>query len=133
MNLLTIITQKLDGHPVLMCVKWADGIRIDAPDAEGFAVQVFGTSNGWTVRLGEGGAWHEQFSNSNDVLNFVAWCYSGKARLREARRGKWLQAAILEAHGADGWYEESRVVYPLVPFWRPKRETVFLNPDLLTE
>ena len=133
MNLYDVLAKKIDDHPVLKCVSWPNGIRIEAPNADGFAVQVWGGDNDWTVSVGDGGAWHEQLSESDDVLNFVAWCYSGEARLREARRGNWVQTAILEAHSVDGWYEESRVVYPFVPFWRKTRETVFHNPDLLSD
>jgi hypothetical protein len=34
------------------------------------------------VSLGDAG-FHESFTSTEEALNFIAWCYSGEARVRE--------------------------------------------------
>ncbi len=132
MNLHDTLAQKLDGHAVLKSVRLPDYIRIEAPNANGFAVQIWGQQGNWTVGLGDG-AWHDEFADGDEALRFISWCYSGEARLREIRRGKHVHKAILEAYDEGDWYVVSTTVYPLTPFWRKSRETIFQNSNLLSD
>ena len=47
--------------------------------------------------------WHQHFDDPEEVMNFIAWCYSGEARVREVWRGSLLQKAILEVHENGGF------------------------------
>lgn len=132
MNPCVELAAKLKGHPVLKVFELPQGIRIDSPGPEGFAVHVYGEQDHWTVYLGDGG-FHDEFSDPQEVLNFAAWCYSGEARLREIRRGKVVQKCVLEAHSDGEWRPESTTGFFFFPFWLPKREAVFQNPNLLAD
>ena len=80
--------------------------------------------------LGEAG-FHDDFMTADEVLNFVAWCYSGAARVREVWRGQSPQKSVLEAYEDGEWYVVSTTGFIFVPFWRPRREVILQNPNLL--
>ena len=84
----------------------------------------------WTVFLGEAG-FHEAFTCSDEVSNFIAWCYSGEARIREVWRGSAPQKSYLEALENGEWRPVSETGFIFVPFWRARREVVLENPSLL--
>jgi hypothetical protein len=126
------LIKKLKGHPELTYVELPDKFRIAAPTPNGFAVELHGAVNEWTVYLGEAG-YHETFSASDEVLNFIAWCYSGEARIREIWRGNWPQKVILEALQGGRWQEDAETGYFFVPFWLPRSEIVRTNPNLLRD
>jgi hypothetical protein len=105
-------------------------LRVEAPSADGFAVEVRHEGEEWTVYLGRGG-WHQHFDDPEEALNLIAWCYSGEARVREVWRGSLLQKAILEARENGGWRSVSETGLIFVPFWRMRREIVLNNPNLL--
>jgi hypothetical protein len=125
------LADKLGKHSTL---KWEIGarfMRINAPDPDGFAVELERQGEEFTIYLGNGG-WHRHFDDPTEVLEFVAWCFSGRVRLREIRRGASIQKAVLEALGNGRWEEEATTGYFFVPFWRKKRELILQNPDLLS-
>ena len=124
------LLQKLHKHPELKHVELPGKIRVEAPTSSGFAVELRSAVDTWTVYLGEAG-FHETFSTADDVMNFIAWCYSGEARIREVWRGNWPQKVILEALQSGQWLEESETGYFIVPFWLPRREVIRTNPNLL--
>ena len=132
MDVRLALIKKLKGHPELTYVELPGKIRIEAPTPHGFVVELHYAVNEWTVYLGEAG-YHETFSTSDDVLNFIAWCYSGEARIREVWRGNWPQKVILEALQGGQWLEDAETGYFFVPFWLPRREIVRTNPNLLSE
>ncbi len=107
-------------------------VRIAAPTETGFSLELRAEPEGWTVFLGEAG-FHESFTAGTEVLNFIAWCFSGEARLREVWRGNSPQNAVLEAHEHGEWYTVSETGYFLVPFWRARREVTLQNPNLLSD
>jgi hypothetical protein len=125
-----LLAEKLAGHPELEWTKQPTSIRIEAPSSEGFSVELRREGEAWLVHLGSG-AFHRQFDEGTEALNFIAWCYSGDARLREVWRGEQVQKAVLEARLDGVWREEAVTGYFLVPFWRRKRELVLQNPNLL--
>ena len=82
------------------------------------------------MSLGNAG-FHESFTSAEEALNFIAWCYSGAARVREVWRGGLPQKAILEALENGDWRSVSETRFMFVPFWRDRREVVLENPSLL--
>lgn len=123
------LLQKLQRHPELEHMAVPGRIRVEAPNDQGFAVELLSANGEWTVYLGEAGL-HERFSSPDKVINFIAWCYSGEARIREVWRGNWPQKAILEALQDGEWLEESLTGYFIVPFWLGRHEIIRTNPDL---
>jgi len=121
---------KLQQHPELKHMEVPGKIRIEAPDDRGFAVELHSAKGAWVVYLGEAG-FHERFSSPDEVMNFIAWCYSGEARIREFWRGNWLQKAVLEAFQDGTWLEETLTGHFIVPFWLQRREIIRTNPNLL--
>jgi hypothetical protein len=122
--------EKLRQRPELTYSETSNCVRVEPPSSRGFAVELRSASNNWTVFLGDAG-FHEVFTSSEDVLNFIAWCYSGEARVREIWRGSSLQKAILEARENAEWRTVSETRFVLVPFWRERREVILKNPNLL--
>jgi hypothetical protein len=124
------LLQKLQRYPELKHREVPGGIRVEAPNDRGFTVELRSAKGGWAVYLGEAG-FHERFSSADDVMNFIAWCYSGQARIREVWRGNWPQRAILEAFRDGEWLEESLTEYFIVPVWLGRHEIIRTNPNLL--
>jgi hypothetical protein len=122
--------KKLEQHPELAYSHGPDRFRIEPPSSSGFAVELCSDNGQWTVFLGNAG-FHEAFTSSEEVSNFIAWCYSGAARVREVWRGRAPQKAILEAYENGQWRQVSETRFILVPFWRERREVVLENPNLL--
>ncbi|HEX6071864.1 MAG TPA: hypothetical protein VFY95_02520, partial [Sphingomicrobium sp.] len=73
------------------------------------------------------------FTSAEEVLNFIAWCYSGTARVREVWRGSSPQMAVLEAQENGAWRPVSETRFIFVPIWRQRREVVLENPNLLKD
>lgn len=130
MDLIQALTEKLERLPKLIPAEMPGGIRFAAPDANGFAVEVLEGDSEWTVFLGEVG-FHEHFETGEEALNFVIWCYSGDACIRETWRGDSPSSAVLEAREDDACSAVSRTQMIFVPFWRARREIVRRNPNLL--
>ncbi|WP_108985019.1 hypothetical protein [Candidatus Phycosocius bacilliformis] len=130
MNLHEILLQRLQRVPELEHRQQPGWLRIEAIQPNGFAVEVHTGESNWTVYLGNGG-FHETFASGTEVINFVAWCYSGEARLREFWRGSIPQKCVLEGLHDGDWREISATGYFLVPFWQKSREVVLQNPCLL--
>jgi hypothetical protein len=130
MDPLAILRGKLAGHPELVQGDARGGLRIEAPTKTGFAIELRADVHGWTVELGEAG-FHDDFSSAEEVLEFVAWCYSGAARLREVWRGNSPVRSALEAKENGTWREVSATVFIFIPFWRKRREVILTNPNLL--
>ena len=125
------LIEKLQRHSELAYIEAPGGVRIEPPSSSGFAVELRSDDdNEWTVFLGNAG-FHEVFNSAEEVLNFIAWCYSGTARVREVWRGSSPQKAFLEAHEEGEWRVVSEVGFFVVPFWRERREIVLENPNLL--
>ena len=124
------LIEKLQQHPELTYAAFPDGVRIESPAPSGFAVELHGDGDGWTVALGEGG-FHEAFDTGEEALNFIAWCYSGSARLREVWRGASPARATLEAFEDGDWHLVAETRFLFVPFWRRRREAILTNPNLL--
>ena len=124
------LLQKLEQHPELLHSESPGRLRIEPMGPNGFAVELQSHSEKWIVQLGEAG-FHEVFSSADEVLNFISWCYSGDARIRELWRGASPQTAILEAVEDGKWREVSRIGYFFVPFWQKQREVLLVNPNLL--
>lgn len=130
MDALDRLESKLTSHPELQWQRESGRICIEAPRLGGFAVELHFSGDEWTVYLGLG-TWHEHFLDEEEALNFVAWCYSGEARLREIRRGSVLTKSVLEARNGETWERVSEVGYLSFAFWRQKSEIVRQNPNLL--
>lgn len=122
------LLEKLQQHPELAYDEAPGCLRVDPPSPQGFAVELRSAYNKWTVFLGEAG-FHEAFTSPKEVLNFIAWCYSGEARVREVWRGRSPQKAILEAHENGEWRTVSETGFIFVPFWRERREGYFGEPE----
>ncbi len=127
----TALIEKLQKHPELAYAAAPDCVRIEPPNSTGFAVELRSDNDEWTVFLGNAG-FHEAFASGEEALNFIAWCYSGAARVREVWRGRSPQKATLEAHENGEWRSVSVTGFFFVPFWRERREVVLVNPKLLT-
>ena len=125
-----LLLDKLKRHPELVHREIPGGLRIEAPSPTGFAIELRGDEHGWTVWLGNAG-FHEDFQAADEVLDFVAWCYSGEARVRELWRGTMPERSILEACEDGAWHEVAATVFVFVPFWRRRTEVVLRNPNLL--
>ncbi len=125
-----ILLNKLERHPELVFRNRPGQLRIEPPVPTGFAVELHSQQKEWTVYLGEAG-YHETFDDPDEVPNFVAWCYSGNARVREIWRGKMPVKAILEANEHGRWKEISETGYFFFPIWRMRREVLLCNPNLL--
>ena len=130
MDVITALAEKLAKHPELEWIREDQWLRVDAPRPDGFAVELRHEGGEWTAYLGSGG-WHQHFDDPEEPLNFIAWCYSGEARVREVWRGSWPQKAILEARENGGWRSVSETGLIFAPFWRKRREVVSENPNLL--
>ena len=130
MNATLALIEKLQKHPELAYSETPGRVRIEPPSAKGFAIELLSDGTLCTVFLGSAG-FHESFDTTEEALNFIAWCYSGEARVREVWRGNRPQKAILEAHENGDWRPVSETGFLFVPFWRERREFVLENPILL--
>ncbi len=128
----TTLLQKLQRHPELAYTEAPAGFRIESPSSSGFALELRRDEDEWTVFLGDAG-FHEAFISAEEVLNFIAWCYSGQARLREVWQGSSPQKALLEGLEDGEWRVVSETRFIFVPFWRRRREIVLENPNLLKD
>lgn len=126
----TFIT-KLKSHPERRYEEFAGGVRVAPLTPTGFALELRSDTDTWDVYLGNAG-FHESFTSGDEVLNFMAWCYSGDARVREVWRGNAPQKAILEYLEDGRWSVSSETVFFLVPFWRKRTEITLQNPNLLS-
>jgi hypothetical protein len=132
MDAHTALIEKLQQHPELAYSEALDCVRIEAPGSTGFAVELRRGNDEWTVFLGNAG-FHESFATGAEALDFVAWCYSGTARVREVWRGGVPQKAVLESEVNGAWCPISETGFILVPFWRERHEVVLENPNLLKD
>jgi hypothetical protein len=123
------LMERLHRHPELAYSDSPDGVRIEPPGSTGFAVELRSGDHEWTVFLGAAG-FHEAFTSAEEVLNFIAWCYSGNARVREIWRGGRPEKAVLEALENGEWRSVSETGFFFVPFWRHRREVILQNPRL---
>jgi hypothetical protein len=130
MDPLLALLGKLQQHPELAYSEAPGCLRVEPPCSNGFAVELRSDDGQWTVFLGDAG-FHETFTSTEEVLNFIAWCYSGAVRVREVWRGRSPQKAVLEAHENGEWRTVSETGFIFVPFWRERREIVLENPNLL--
>lgn len=126
------LLEKLQQHPELTYAEASGCVRIEPSNSTGFAVELRSDNDEWTVFLGNAG-FHETFASAEEALNFIAWCYSGAARVREVWRGKSPQKAILETYEDGKWRSVSETGFFFVPFWRARREVVLVNPNLLRD
>ncbi len=132
MDLYKVLIDKLKQHPELTCFEFPGGVHIEPPSPSGFAIELRSEGKLWTVHLGNAG-FHEEFRSAEEVLNFVAWCYSGLARLREVWRGSKPQEVRLEAYEDGKWSWVSKTGFIFVPFWRQRHEVLLENPKLLRD
>ena len=126
------LIERLKQHPELTYREASGSVRIDPPSSEGFAVELRSDQRGWTVFVGNAG-FHEAFTSAEEALDFIAWCFSGAARLREAWRGGVPEKVVLEALVDGKWDFVSETGFFLVPFWRRRREVLLTNPNLLKD
>ena len=101
---------KLQSHPDLQYEEFAGGVRVAPPTPTGFALELRSDDGAWEVYLGNAG-FHESFTSGDEVLNFIAWCYSGTARVREVWRGNAPQKSILEYLDEGQWKVSSETVF----------------------
>jgi hypothetical protein len=132
MDVCAVLIDKLKQHPELTYVEFPGGVHIGPPSPTGFAVELRSVGKRWMVHLGNAG-FHEEFFSGEEALQFVAWCYSGLARLREVWRGGTPQEARLEAYEDEKWSWISKTGSIFVPLWRQRYEVLLENPALLTE
>jgi hypothetical protein len=125
-----VLLEKLKRHPELSFSEAPGHVRVEAPSSSGFAVELRSDGSEWTVFLGDAG-FHQAFTSTDEVLNFIAWCYSGAARVREVWRGSSPQSADLQAYKNEQWRTVSETRFLFVPFWRKRREVILENPKLL--
>lgn len=130
MDPLLTFLETLRRHPELAYSAGPGWVRVEPPGAGGFAVELRRAGDGWTVFLGAAG-FHKTFTSPEEVLDFIGWCYSGAARVREVWRGRSPQKAVLEAYEHGGWRAVSETGLIFAPFWRARREVVLENPNLL--
>jgi hypothetical protein len=126
------LIEKLKRHPGLAHSEFPGGVRIEPPIASGFAVELHGDENEWTVVLGDAG-FHETFGSPEEAMNFITWCYSGAARVREVWRGSSPEKSVLEAFENGSWRWVSVTRFIFVPFWRRRHEVILVNPNLLRD
>ena len=124
--------EKLPMHPELSYCESAGRLRIEPPSEMGFAVELHSSEDKWTVYLGNA-EFHETFDSAAETLDFMAWCYSGEARVREVWRGVSPEFAALEYLTDGNWREDSRTTYFFWRFWRAANEVILQNPNLLTD
>ena len=129
MDARVALIEKLKQHPALAYSEAPHRLRIEPPSPNGFAVELRSEGGEWTGFLGDAG-FHESFTSSEEALNFIAWCYSGEARVREVWRGASPQKVTLEAYENGNWRSVSETGFLFVPFWRERRELLLKNPDL---
>jgi len=130
MDPFAILAEKLKSRPELVWRQIPRGMLIEPPCPTGFAIELNADIHGWTVWLGDAG-FHDDFTTADELLDFVAWCYSGEARVREVWRGRIPQKSVLEAYTDGEWHEVSMTGFIFVPFWRRRTEVILQNPDLL--
>ncbi|MEM6857360.1 MAG: hypothetical protein AAF559_05775 [Pseudomonadota bacterium] len=125
-----VFVEKLQKHPELSYCESIGRLLIKPPSETGFAVELHSSVDNWTVYLGNAG-FHETFDNAAETLNFMAWCYSGEARVREVWRGVSPEFAALEYFSDGEWREDSRTGYFFWRYWRAANEVILQNPNLL--
>lgn len=130
MNAQMVLIETLQQHPELSYSEAPGYVRIEPPTSSGFAVELRGDGQEWTVFLGDAGL-HETFTSTQEVLDFIGWCYSGAARVREVWRGGSPLKATLEPYENGEWHPVSHTHFIFVPFWRERREVVLENPNRL--
>ena len=124
-NPLDVLVGKLSRYPQLRHTLVADGCEIDPPNEGGFKIGLHVNGERWVVTFGEGG-FHEEFSDSEDALEFVAFGLSDHCRLREVT-APLLRRSIVEQLSENGW----STVFEVGALWWPiafgTREKVFQN------
>jgi hypothetical protein len=93
-------------------------LRIPAPHAGGFDIELQSRRNRYTVRL-EG--WTRTFDRDDDALDCLELALSDACRLAVTCRGKTSVAWTLEVREYGMWVPHRRVRRRLVPFWRGER------------
>ena len=124
------LENKLTDQTQLIWQRSGLSIRIEAAGANGFSITLSKDHDGWVVALGDAG-FHEHFDESDDPLNFIAWCYSGESRLREIRYGSVVRRTVLEYFENDEWLTYSTTGEIFFPFWKKASENILQNPTML--
>jgi hypothetical protein len=127
MDPLAALAEKLKDHPELVSRNIPGGLRIEPPCQTGFGIELNADAHGWTVWLGNAG-FHDDFTSADEVLEFVSWCYSGAARVREVWRGSVPQKSVLEACEVGEWHEVATTEFIFVPFWRKRNGSDLAQP-----
>ncbi len=120
------IRARLLQHPDVQYVASTDTLRMDPPQADGFAIYIRrNATSGWDVTFGEGLQCH--FEDAAAAADFCLFGLSGQCRLREIRRGSVVHRACAERRQGDGWEVVQETVRLLYPFWRRPSEYIFQN------
>jgi hypothetical protein len=102
-------------HPELRFTDSGDRITVHPPNADGFSISI--GSDGVVAFDG----WHEHFDDESAALNFFAFGFYGKCRLKVEIRGKIECKWTLEVIDEGKWVEDSTTGLLILPFWRSPR------------
>ena len=102
-------------------------LRIPAPHAGGFAIELQSGRKRYTVRLD---GWMRPFDRDDDALDCMELALSDACRLAVTCRGNIPVAWTLEVREYGMWVRHRRVQRRLVPFWRRER-TEYRQNDVI--
>jgi len=102
-------------------------LRIPAPHAGGFAIELQSGRKRYTVRLD---GWMRTFDRDDDALDCMELALSDACRLAVTCRGNTPVAWTLEVREYGMWVRHRRVQRRLVPFWRRER-TEYRQNDVI--
>lgn len=122
---VSALVGKLSRYPQVSHRLVANGCEVDPPNEGGFKVGLYRNNDRWVVSFGEGG-FHEEFADPTDALEFVAFGFSDRCRLREVT-APLLRRSVVERRDETGW----SAIYEVGTLWWPipggNRERVFQN------
>lgn len=126
MDSLADIDAALQQRGDLRWVRSETCVRIGAPHAGGFTIEIARDGDEWIVSLGEAG-YHQHFDDPREALDFLAWAASPNCRLREVRQAGRVLKCILEAREAEEWRAVGAVGFFSARFWGRREEVVLQN------
>lgn len=128
MNPIEEIKEKLNKYPSAKFESTASSISVLPASAAGFTVRLEVQHGRYTVFFN---AWHEEFSDAAEALDWFAFGLSDDCRLKEYRRGKFPYRWIVESNQNGKWIADSETGLLIFPFWK-KKEVVYLQNNLIT-
>jgi hypothetical protein len=112
MNVIEQIKQKLKKYPEIR-LKHIDNTLETFPEG-GFKVWITEWEQNCTVGYG---AWHEEFSNKNDALEYFVFGLSCECRLKVYKKANFEYKWIAQQLNNECWYNISTTGMLFFPFW----------------